>query len=137
MSTKVKFILTYVGGIVTGVVLMFVFLYFVGTSQQGQANSIDRDIVMFEKPQQSIRCNKFRVFQVLPNGSALASADDDDNLDDLGMIVMFLSGDGESYFDDQKIIVPSGKCVRQVGTYKYMTRQNMEKTVPVVEIMDE
>lgn len=35
MSTKAKFILTYVGGIVTGIVLVFVFLFFVGLSQQG------------------------------------------------------------------------------------------------------
>ena len=135
MSTKTKFILTYVGGIVTGVILMFVFALVVNSTQQGQANSIDRDVVMFEKPQQTIRCNKFQVFQVLPNGSALASGDDD-NLDYLGMVVMFLSDDGSSYFDDQKIVIPSGKCVRQIGTYKYMTRQNLEKTVPVVEIMD-
>ncbi len=136
MSTKVKFILTYVGGIVTGIILMFILAWVVNSTQQGQANSIDRDVVMFEKPQQIIRCNKFRVFQVLPNGSALASTDDDDNFDNLGVVVMFLSDDGSSYFDDQKILVPSGKCVRQIGTYKYTTRQDMEKTVPVVEIMD-
>ena len=51
MSTKTKFILTYVGGIVTGIVLMFVFALIVNSTQQGQANAVNREVVMFEKPQ--------------------------------------------------------------------------------------
>ena len=57
-------------------------------------------------------------------------------MDNFGMIVLFLADKGTSYYDDQKIDVPSGKKVMQVGTYKYVTRSEMEKTVPVVEILD-
>ena len=42
-----------------------------------------------------------------------------------------------SYYDSQKINVPNGKVVKQVGTYSYMTQNEMYKTVPVVEIMAE
>ena len=33
--------------------------------------------------------------------------------------------------------MPEGKVVKQVGTYSYMARNEMYKTVPVVEIMTE
>lgn len=131
MSTRTKFILTYLGGILTGVILTFVFVFMV--TYQGNSSSLGNDIVMFEKPQQEIKVTSFEVMQVLPDGSALASVEDIDNL---GMIVLFLADKGTSYYDDQKIDVPSGKKVMQIGTYKYMTRNKIEKTVPVVEILD-
>ena len=134
MSTKTKFILTYVGGIVTGIVLMFVFALIVNSTQQGQANAVNRDVVMFEKPQQVITASTLKVIQVLPDGSALATVDFVE--DNGGMVVMFLAKEGVSYYDDQKINVPSGKCLRQVGTFTYESKMG-QKTVPVVEILDE
>ncbi len=71
--------------------------------------------------------------QVLPNGNALATVKD---LSDLGMVVLFLANNEKSYYDDQKINVPSDKCVMQIGTYKYNTASDFEKTVPVIRIMD-
>lgn len=134
MSTKTKFMLTYVGGIVTGIVLMFVFALIVNSTQQGQANAVNRDVVMFEKPQQVITASTLKVIQVLPDGSALATVDFVE--DNGGMVVMFLAKDGMAYYDDQKINVPSGKCLRQVGTFTYESKMG-QKTVPVVEILDE
>lgn len=131
MATRTKFILTYLGGIITGFVLTFVFAFMI--TYQGNSSPMDNDIVMFEKPQQEIKVKSFEVMQVLPDGSALARVEDMDNF---GMIVLFLADEGTSYYDDQKIDVPSGKKVMQVGTYKYVTRSEMEKTVPVVEILD-
>ena len=81
MNLKVKFILTYVAGIVTGIVLLFVVGFFMAKSQATSASN--DDVVMFEKP---------------------------------------------------RGIVP---VVKQVGTYSYMARNEMYKTVPVVEIMAE
>jgi len=133
MSTKAKFILTYVGGIVTGIVLVFVFALIVNSTQQGQANAINRDVVLFEKPQQVVKASILKVMQVLPDGSALATVDILE--DNGGMVVMFLAKDGMAYYDDQKINVPSDKCLRQVGTYTYESKMGM-KTVPVVEILD-
>ncbi len=53
-----------------------------------------------------------------------------------GTVVMFLANDDESFYDDQVISLPKGKCFRQIGTYRYNTRQNIEKTVPVLGIFD-
>ena len=53
-----------------------------------------------------------------------------------GMVVLFLAGNETSYYDDQKIYVSSDMRVMQVGTFRYMTREEMVKTVPVVAIMD-
>lgn len=52
------------------------------------------------------------------------------------LTVLFLADKEISYYDNQKIDVPSDKRVMQVGTYKYISRSEMEKTVPIVEIMD-
>ena len=49
-------------------------------------------------------------------------------------MVLLINYDGKSYYDNQKIIVPSKKCARQIGTYQYMTRMGIGKTVPAVVI---
>lgn len=85
-----------------------------------------------------IKAKTLKVIQVLPDGSALATVEDNsyDVMEDsnYGMVVMFLAKQGSSYFDDQKIRVPSDECLRQVGNYTYESKMGM-KTVPVVEIM--
>ena len=129
MNLKVKFILTYVAGIVTGIVLLFVVGFFMAKSQATSASNADG--VMCEKPRGIVPGKVFEVMQVLPNGSALATVDDFES-GNLGTIVLFVGDENTSYYDSQKINVPSGKVARQIGTYRYMAR-----TVPVVEIMAE
>ena len=62
---------------------------------------------------------------------------DDTRSDNWGTVVFFAGDENSSYYDSQKINVPEGKVVKQVGTYSYMTQNEMYKTVPVVEIMAE
>lgn len=140
MTAKTKFILTYVGGIITGAILMIVVAYLMSRyNNVDPVDEVDQNVELYEKPQQVIKTHKLKVFQVLEDGSALARVEldmenpDDDNY---GLVVLFLSDENSTYYDDQIISVPEGKCLRQVGTFHYMTRQNMEKTVPVVEIFD-
>lgn len=140
MTAKTKFILTYVGGIITGAILMIVVAYLMSRyNNVDPVDEVDQNVELYEKPQQVIKTHKLKVFQVLEDGSALARVEldmenpDDDNY---GLVVLFLSDENSTYYDDQIISVPEGKWLRQVGTYHYMTRQNMEKTVPVVEIFD-
>lgn len=135
MSTRTKSILLFVGGMVTGIVITIAFLVCLGWYKTHDESNND-DVVMFEKPQQEIKAKTFRVMQVLPDGSALATVDDGIDSPNFGMVVALPGGNGMSYYDDQRIEVPSGKRVMQVGTYKYMTRQNVEKTVPIVQAMD-
>ena len=129
MKLRTKFILTYVAGIVTGIVWLFVLGLFMEMSQATSASN--DDVVMFEKPRGIVPGKVFEVMQVLPDGSALAIVDDIES-ENIGTEVLFVGNDSTSYYDGQKINVPSGKVARQIGTYRYMAR-----TVPVVEIMAE
>lgn len=133
MESKTKFILTYVAGIVTGCVLLFV----IGCIINAKNSSTPKeDIVMFDSPRNAVPGKSFKVVQVLPDGNALASVDNvyDDNF---GIVVLFLGDESTSYYDDQKIEIPKGKVAKQIGNYSYMSRMKIEKTVPVVKIMDE
>lgn len=134
MKLRTKFILTYVAGIVTGIVSLFVVGLFMEMSQATSASN--DDVVMFEKPRGIVPGKVFEVMQVLPDGSALATVDDIES-ENIGTEVLFVGNDSTSYYDGQKINVPSGKVAKQVGTYSYMMRNVIHKTVPVVEIMAE
>lgn len=132
MNTRTKSVLIYIGGIVTGIILTFVILLFVAKSNSD--NPSNDNMIIFEQPQQKIDAKSFEVLQVLPDGNALATIESPENF---GMIVMFRAKGNASYYDDQKIEIPTGKCARQIGTYRYMTRNNIEKTVPIIDIVNE
>ncbi len=51
-------------------------------------------------------------------------------------MVLLINDEGKYYYDDQIIEIPKGKCLRQIGVYKYMTKAEFEKTVPIAKIMD-
>lgn len=131
MNNKTKFILTYVAGIVTGVVLTFTVGFLV---TKLQARSSSDEIVMFDKPRGVVPGDIFEVIQVMPDGSALATGCSILS-DNYGTIVLFIGDESTSYYDNQKIYVPDGKVLKQVGTYSYMARNEMYKTVPIVKIM--
>lgn len=131
MNNKTKFILTYVAGIVTGVVLTFMVGFLV---TKLQARSSSDEIVMFDKPRGVVPGDIFEVIQVMPDGSALATGCSILS-DNYGTIFLFIGDESTSYYDNQKIYVPDGKVLKQVGTYSYMARNEMYKTVPIVKIM--
>ena len=120
MSTRVKSILIYVGGIFTGIIIMCVLSLCVAK------HNADGGLVIFEQPGQ-------KIIQVLNNESALATGND---LSNYGTVFLLLPKDGVSYYDDQKITVPSGKFARQIGTYRYISKNDVEKTVPVIDFYD-
>lgn len=49
------------------------------------------------------------------------------------LVVLLMNYDNKTYYDDQKIDI-SSKCARQIGTYQYDTKWEVDKTVPVVVI---
>ncbi len=132
MSTRSKFVLTYVGGLVTGIILTFIALVLIA-AYQTNTSSHDEDIVIFDTPQQELKVNSFEIFQVLPDGNALARIKDYSHH---RTIVLFLAKEDCSYYDDQKIEVPYGKHVMQIGSYRYMTKQEFVKTVPIIDFLD-
>lgn len=116
-------------GIITGVLLTFIGLAFLGASKTVEN---DPGISLFEEPGDVINVRSFKVFQVLNNGTALAK--DNDSLYD-NTVTVLLWNDA-SYYDDMVVKLPSGKKFRQIGIYRYNTRMNVGKTIPIVKIMD-
>ena len=77
--------------------------------------------------------NGFEVFQSLGDGTALAKGDD---LYSYDLIVLLWNDKGEPYYDNQDVIAPKGKCFRQIGIYKYESKDKMHRTIPVVTLLD-
>lgn len=124
-----KKVLIFVAGVAAGVVLM-IFISVLITN----GNSSNNGMTLFEKEGECISENSFEVFQVLDSGNALANESDPSFSLPTGLTVLLLCEDGKSYYDDQIIRIPSGKCAKQIGIYKYPTKAGTEKTVPIVSI---
>ena len=121
-----KKVLIFIAGVVTGAILMLVIAALIGNSSNGESSN--NGMTFFEKEGDCISENNFEVFQVL------------DSIDELsistGLMVLFLCDEGKSYYDDQVIKVPEGKCAKQIGTFKYSTKAGFDKTVPIVSILN-
>lgn len=118
-------IFVFIAGVIVGVLMTMLIL----SPRSSSNSSEDSDLRMFEKPRATLDVEEMKVFQVFTTGEALAMTSYPNS-----MVVLLLSEDGESYYDEQKIQVPSGACVRQVGIYRYVTKDERIKTVPVVKI---
>lgn len=129
MKTRTKTILIYLSGLFTGIVLSVAFVFI--TLWQTASSQYDK-IVIFDKPQQELKEKVFDVFQVLPNGNALANSEP--RIDSPSIVALFLANEKMPFYDAQRITVPSGKRIAQIGIYKYYTDKGIEKTVPVLEI---
>ena len=123
------------GGVLTGIVLTFVFAFIFSASRSGN----DDGTTWFEKPGDVIEVKAFKVFQVLGEDAALVNGQTHENLDleiFTGAVYLLTNKDGKYYYDDEVVRVPDGKVARQVGIYQYQTRSNFGKTVPVIQIMN-
>lgn len=129
MKTRTKTILIYLSGLFTGIVLSVAFVFI--TLWQTASSQYDK-IVIFDKPQQELKEKVFDVLQVLPNGNALANSEP--RIDSPSIVALFLANERMPFYDAQRITVPSGKRIVQIGIYKYYTDKGIEKTVPVLEI---
>ncbi len=135
MIVDKQIIISYVAGIVTGIICTCLFAFYVGSRDK----ELDKGIELFDKPRQEIKAKEFNIMQVLPNGNALAQYNKlslDDSTISYGTVVLFLSSKECSFYDDQKIKQQKGKLFRQIGTYRYQTTQGIEKTVPIVGVFD-
>ena len=123
----------YILGILTGVVLTFIVLFIIAKATGGANNGM----TFFDKPGQVMKESSYKVFQSLGEGYALANGSNNKGYDlYLGLTVLLYNENGEAYYDDQIITAPKGKCFRQIGIYRYPTRMDVEKTVPIVMLMD-
>lgn len=124
--------LLFGGGVLTGAVLTFLFFLILGLSQTNNSG-----VTLFDQPGEVIHENSLKVFQVIDGGNTALTMGKDDYFDIYdGPVYLIVNDEGKYYYDDEIINVPKGKVVRQVGIYKYKTRNDTEKTVPIVKIMN-
>lgn len=122
-----KNFLIFLAGMITGAALLFGVAYL----NNDDSSSPNNGITMFEQEGDAISTGSFVVIQVV-DGGALAM--EVDYGIPTGLVVLFVDEEGKSYYDSQSIKIPKGKCARQIGLYKYISKESVEKTVPVVAI---
>lgn len=120
--------LIYLLGIITGIILTFVFAFCVNLSNSSGIIGLE----VFEEPGEYMEYSRFEVFQVVQSGCALADADDT-----FGTTVFIIPNENQQFYDGQKIVLKNDQCAQRVGTYKYDTKMGVEKTVPAVRILEE
>lgn len=125
--------LIFGGGVLTGIVLAFVFAFVFTASRSGD----DDGTIWFEKPGDVIEVKTFKVFQVIAEDAALVHGATHEEYDIFsGAVYLLTNEDGKYYYDDEVVRVPEGKVARQVGIYQYQTKSNFGKTVPIIQIMN-
>lgn len=122
-----KKILIYIAGIITGAVLMILFAVLFADK-----SSVDNGMTLFGREGACVGNNSFKVMQVLDSGDALAVEMKSGIA--IGITVLFMTDGKTSYYDNQIIDIPSGMCAKQLGTFKYESKDGMSRTVPIVGI---
>lgn len=118
----------FIVGVITGIVLTVLF----ATVSYVSSTSSNSGLNMFEEPGEClISRSSLKIFQVLEPTAALAMIKDDFS----SGAYLLVNNEGKSYYDDQVIKLPTGKCFKQIGTYQYPTKDDRLKTVPVVQIL--
>ena len=128
-----KKLVIFILGILVGVAITLIVA--------GVAVSNNKDgLTFFERPGECLSTQPFEVMQVVGDNFALAHEVEYNSVFGRYMptdlLVLVTNDDGEYYYDEQIIKIPKGKCMRQVGVYKYRTKMELDKTVPNVKIMD-
>lgn len=131
MKKWVVFLLGFISGVV--------FIVFLSLVIVAGWESDDRGMTFFESPGECLSTNQFEVMQALNDNYALAYEQEYKKY--LGyvrtdLLVLVTNEEGEPYYDEQIIKVPNGKCMRHIGIYKYQTKSEDWKTVPIVQLMD-
>lgn len=126
-----KQFLIFLLGVIVGAVLAFVFAFYV-SSNDGNDND---GIVRFDKPTEIINEQSFEVFQVVGDNMALVRGKSG-HIGYYGTTYLLVNKENKYYYDDEIVNVPQGKVVKQVGIYRYVTISDMQKTVPIVQIMN-
>ena len=135
-----KKIWVYLLGVLTGIVITVIVLAIIGVAMNAKNDPSTRmtnGMSFFDAPGDVIDETSFKVFQALGDGAALVEGKGDGfSTVYLGIKALLYNEEGTPYYDEQIITAPIGKCFRQVGIYRYPTKSGMDKTVPIVMIMD-
>lgn len=125
---------TFIAGFIIGIIFTFTIAYII------KSNVSNNGMTLFEHPEKLVSINNFMIIQVIDNNHALAQEviwDPMKGYIPTNLVVLITNDAGEYYYDNQIIYTYNNKCMRQIGIYKYQTKANIEKTVPIVKLMDE
>ncbi len=130
---NIKNFFIFLAGLVTGVVLTIVMAMAVA----GLSGASNDGLSMFEERGEMMPETSYKVFQALDDTHALANAISNEKYGLYnGMIGMIIGDEGTHFYDEQVIKTTKGKRFYQVGTYKYQTKAEIDKTVPVVALLE-
>lgn len=135
-----KKIWVYLLGLLSGIVITIVVLWVFGLiirAKNDPGITMLNGMSFFETHGEVIKETSFKVFQALDDGAALAEGKGDGHSSVyLGLHVLLYNEEKTPYYDEQIVTLPQGKCFRQVGIYRYHAKSGIDKTVPIVMIMD-
>ena len=125
----------FLGGFITGVLATILVLFIIYAASSSNEEGLKSDesvpgLLIFPDKAECITKRELKVFQTIRQNMALAQFGEFPE----ETLVLLINHEGKSYYDKQKILIPKGKCARQIGTYQYETRMEIQKTVPVVII---
>lgn len=123
--------LLFISGFITSYVATILVAMLISTANQ--PNDGFPGLTLFSEKGECITTSgEIEVMQVLAPNAALAWTGGLFYSDRI--LVLLINYDDKSYYDEQKIKIPSDKCARQIGTYQYTAKNEMVKTVPAVVI---
>lgn len=133
--------LVFVVGFISGAVSIVLFAFF---STSINNNNVEKlyGATFFEQSGDCISTKALLVIQVVDDHYALAEEVEWNSLfkdyykTSSDLLVLVTNDNNEYYYDKQIIEIPAGKCMRQIGIYKYQNRMDIEKTVPIVRLTD-
>lgn len=125
--------LLFGSGFLSGVIVTIIVLVIIGLARQNNGNLTGAK--MFDEPGKVVNEKSFKVLQVIHDNAALVYGKDQYG-DYWGTLYLITNNNNRYYYDDEIIEVPKGKCVRQLGIYKYQTKSEDYKTVPIIGIGD-
>jgi hypothetical protein len=125
----------FLGGFITGVAVTILVLFLIYAVNKSNDETLKSDeslpgLIIFPKKGECITKNELEIFQTIKPNIALAQFGKFPN----ETLVLLINYEGKSYYDQQKIQISAKKCAKQIGTYQYQTKMEIQKTVPVVVI---
>lgn len=115
-------------GVITGVLLVFVVMLFINKNAQQDAG-----LNYYDQPGEIVKEHSFTVMQVMADNAALVMPRSSNSF----TVYLLVTSEKRLFYDDETVNVPEGNVARIIGTYRYPTRDGMEKTVPIIKILKE
>jgi hypothetical protein len=124
------FVLGFIAGIVVTIIAVSNMDY--DTNEPSEPSDGLYGLTIFTEKGECIPTQRtIEVIQVIKPNMALVHTHE---YYDERITVLLINYEGKSYYDQQKVKVPSGECARQIGIYKYTTVEDIDKTIPAVVI---